>query len=932
MKAVWRVILVLLLAAALAALLVALSARFITDWWWYEELGHAGVFVRLLAWPWAVRLAAGFLLALLLYGNLRITQAALARAMFRFQGQVPGFLSWRVMRRLVLGASIVLGLAAAEAVAQHWLVVARYWQRTSFGVDDPLFGLDVGYYVFELPFYRLVLGSLTGVLALAALLVLGVYLLARAVEWRGKHVFLDEGPRRHLLVLAAALALLKAFDYRLNLHSVLFSTSSDVIYGATYTDWYARAVAWRVLFFAALAFAAVLLFSWRTMRWRWLAAVGAVWLGAALLLGEVYPSVLQRFVVEPNELERERPFIEHHLAYTRMAYGLDTVEEQPFVVDNDLTWDRLDQFAHLVDNARLWDWRPLARSFAQLQSIRFYYTFPDVDVDRYVINGELRQVMLAVRELDLGQIPNRTWVNQHLQYTHGYGLVMTPVSDVTPQGLPRFLLADIPPRPRDVDLAVTRPEVYYGELTDHYVVVGTRTPDFEFSYPSGDDNVRTTYRGTGGVPLNSLLRRAAFAARFRTVNLLLSDEITETTRILFRRNVIERVQALVPFLRLDADPYAVLAGGRLFWIVDGYTTASGFPYAMPHSRWQANYVRNAVKAVVDAYNGTVNLYIFAPDDPIIQTYARLFPGLFEPAEAMPADLRAHVRYPEDLFQLQAEVLALYHMTNPTIFYNREDVWRLAREVYSTGADGQTREQVMSPYYAIVQLPDRDGPEMVLMLPFTPTERNNMVAWFAARMDGGDYGRLLLYEFPKDVLIYGPMQIEARIDQHPDISQALTLWAQRGSQVIRGNMLVLPVERSLLYLKPIYLQAETGDLPELVRVIAAFGDQIAWHPTLLGALQAVLPGAPASAESAAAQPSAEAAHQDVAPQGAGLATSQPRPPVGAAEAVGPDAEALAAAALNLYREAKERLAAGDWAGYGAALDELEAVLRRLAGEP
>ncbi|HEY8417521.1 MAG TPA: UPF0182 family protein, partial [Limnochordales bacterium] len=754
-------------------------------------------------------------------------------------------------------------------------------------------------------------------------------LLARAVEWRGRRVLLDDGPRRHLLILAALLVLLKAFDYRLELFGLLFSTSSDVIYGATYTDWYARAVALRVLFVLALAFAGVLVVAAWQVRWRWLAGVGGAWLAAALLLGQVYPGVLQRFVVEPNELERERPFIEHHLAFTRRAYGLDAIEEQLFVVDNDLTWDTLKRHGHLVDNARLWDWRPLARSFAQLQSIRFYYSFPDVDVDRYVINGRLRQVMLAVRELDLSQIPNPTWVNQHLQYTHGYGLVMSPVSEVTAQGLPRFLLADIPPRPRDVDLVVTRPEIYYGQLTNHYVVVGTRTPDFEFSYPSGDDNVRTTYRGTGGIPLDSLFRRAAFAARFQTVNLLLSDEITGTTRILFRRNIMERVRTLAPFLRFDGDPYAVLVDGRLFWIIDAYTTASGFPYAMPHPRWQANYVRNAVKAVVDAYHGTVHFYVFAPDDPLIQAYARMFPGLLKPMDAMPAALRAHVRYPEDLFQLQAEVLALYHMDNPTVFYNREDVWRPAREVFSSDASGQTREQVMSPYYAIVQLPDRDEPEMVLMLPFTPTERNNMIAWFAARMDGDDYGRLLLYEFPKDVLIYGPMQIEARIDQHPDISQLLTLWAQRGSQVIRGNMLVLPVERSLLYLKPIYLQAETGDLPELVRVIAAFGDQLAWHPTLMGALQAVLPGAPAGTPAASPAPAAPGADAATPPgaaeEGAPGAEPARRPPAGDA------VRQLAAEALRTYEQAQERLAAGDWAGYGAALERLAAILRVLAGE-
>ncbi|MFS8582371.1 MAG: UPF0182 family protein, partial [Limnochordales bacterium] len=476
-------------AAVVLVAAVFVSANFLTEYWWFDALGQAGVFWRLFAWPWGVRLAGTVLFASFIYLNLRLTQPAVARAVFRFQERVPSFVSGAFVRRASLVVSVVFGFLASEALAQQWPVIARFAHREPFGIADPLFGRDVGFYMFELPFWRMLHGSAAGVVVLTAVFVLAVYMLARAVEWTRSRLFLDDGPRRHLLALAAAGALLKALDYRLALFELLFSRQSDTIFGATYTDWYARAAALRALLVLAVLAAVLLAYNMFRTRLRPLAAAGLLWLVASVVLGGLYPALLQRFVVEPNELERERPFIEHHIEFTRLAYGLDAIEEIDFQVDNDLTWDQLLADSAVFDNARLWDWRPLQRTYEQLQSIRFYYTFPDVDVDRYVVNGRLKQVMLAARELDLSQITNPTWVNQHLQYTHGYGIVMSPVSEVTAQGLPRFFLADIPPRPRDADLMVERPEIYYGELTNHYVIVGTRTPDFEFSYPSGDDNV-----------------------------------------------------------------------------------------------------------------------------------------------------------------------------------------------------------------------------------------------------------------------------------------------------------------------------------------------------------------------------------------------------------------------------------------------------------
>lgn len=927
-KLVWTVIGLVVVAVVT----VFASARFLTEVWWFSELGQAGVFWRLYAWPWGVRIGAGVVFALIIFGNLRLTQTALARALFRFQERLPEFLSWRVVKRIMLGVSLLFGVMASETLAHNWHIVASFVHRTAFGVADPLFNLDVGFYVFELSFYRLVHSALTGVVVLSGLFVLGIYLVSRALEWRDNRFVLADGPRRHLLSLLAVAAALKAVDYQLGLYELLFSNRSSAIFGATYTDWHARAFALRVLFVLALLLAAVLLVNVVQSRRPWVVAATGTWLIASVALGGLYPGLLQRFAVEPNELERERPFIEHHLSFTRLAYGLDAIEEEDFDVDNALTWDALQTNAELLDNARLWDWRPLRRTYGQLQSIRFYYTFPDVDVDRYVVNGQLRQVMLAPRELDLGQIPNPTWVNQHLQYTHGYGLAMSPVNEVTSQGLPTFFLADIPPRPRNVDLTVDRPEIYYGEMTNHYVIVGTRTPNFEFSYPSGEDNVRTTYAGTGGVSIGPLFKRAAFAARTGTINLLLSDEIGPETRILFRRNIMERVTHLAPFLRFDSDPYSVLVDGKLYWIIDAYTSTAHFPYAMPHGQWRANYVRNSVKVVVDAYDGTVDFYIFDDEDPLIETYAKMFPGLLRPGAEMPDAIRSHVRYPEDLFRLQAEMFSMYHMRNTTSFYNREDVWRFAREVYTGAESVRTREQVMDPYYVIVRLPDREEPEMVLMLPFTPSERNNMIAWLAARMDGDNYGRLLAYRFPKDELIYGPMQIEARIDQHPDISQLLTLWAQLGSSVIRGNMLVLPIERSLLYLKPIYLQAETGDLPELVRVIVAFGDEIAMHPTLEQALRAVVRGDTVAVDTAPPPTLADEPGSVLAPDSVPAPATPPSgPTTSSGGPVSAEVQSLAQEALRLYELAQEKLHSGDWAGYGEALAQLQTVLEQLVVE-
>jgi uncharacterized membrane protein (UPF0182 family) len=613
---------------------------------------------------------------------------------------------------------------------------------------------------------------------------------------------------------------------------------------------------------------------------------------AAHMLGlVVYPSFLQRFRVVPNEVAAERPFIERSIQFTRRAYGLDKIEAKEFPADEQLNPADLKRNEATLKNIRLWDHRPLLATYGQLQEIRTYYKFVDVDNDRYLIDGGHRQVMLSARELSYQHLPSRIWINEHLTYTHGYGVVFGPVNQVTPEGLPEFFIKDIPPVSTKPELKVTRPEIYFGELANDYVFVKTKAR--ELDYAAGDQNVYTDYQGSGGVSVGSFWRKLLFSARFATLRVALSNDITAESRILYHRQIQERVNKIAPFIKFDRDAYLVIAGGgRLFWIIDGYTTTDRYPYSEPVPKL-GNYIRNSVKAVVDAYNGTVQFYISSPDDPIIQAYGKIFPGVFRPIESMSQELRAHVRYPQDLFAVQAHMYATYHMQDPQVFYNKEDVLAVPHR----SIDG--RETEIEPYYTIMRLPGENREEFVLLLPFTPNKRDNMRAWLAARSDAPNYGKLTALNFPKAKLVYGPKQIEARVDQDAVISQQLSLWNQRGSQVIRGSILAIPIEASLLYVQPLYLAAEKGSLPELKRVIVAFGNQIAMEETLEQSLQRIFGGRPAEAK----------------------ATAQAPEPAG-------KEKGLARQALEHFMRAQELLRQGNWAAYGEELKRVEALLKEM----
>jgi uncharacterized membrane protein (UPF0182 family) len=883
-----RILILLVGVLVLLFLLFMLLSGFYTDLLWFENLEFSSVFWTALWAKIGVFLVFGLLFFLFFLGNLLI-----ARRISGWGGFfVPGnryYVTSRTINVLLVVVALALGFLNGVGATSQWDKILLYLNRGGFGIPDPIFSQDVGFYVFELSVYRFLRAWLMEVLLFTLLGSTAVHLVAKLPSWRQFRLWLTGKTALHLAGLGALLLLVVAWGYRLSAYELLFSPEG-VVFGATYTDINARLLAFNLSFWTVLL-SIPLLIGGILARRPWILAIGAgLWMAITFGIGGIYPVFLQRFEVQPNELLKEQPYIEHNIDFTRRAYGLDLIMESDFGSIAPLTAQDLEGAEATIDSIRLWDYRPVRDTYAQIQEIRLYYEFVDVDIDRYVIDDAYRQVTLSAREMATDQLQSRTWVNEHLQFTHGYGLVMSPVSEVTPEGLPVLLIRDLPPRTAP-GVEITRPEIYYGEKTDNYVFVNSAIE--EFDYPSGDQNMTTIYQGEGGVPLDSVIKRSAFAYRFGDVSVLISEYLTPESRVMLNRNIHDRVRQVAPFLLYDADPYLVIVDGRLVWIQDAYTGTELYPYSQPY-RGRFNYIRNSVKVVIDAYNGDLTYYVVDAEDPIIRAYAAIFPALFTPWEEMPQVLRNHLRYPEGLYTVQAEMNNTYHMQNPTVFYNKEDLWEIAHEIYIGN------EQPTEPYYVTMALPGEDSEEFVLIQPFTPANRQNMVAWMAGRSDGEHYGELVLYKFPKQELIYGPLQIEARIDQEPSISSQLSLWAQRGSQVIRGNLLVIPINQSLLYVEPLYLQAETGSLPELRRVIVASGEQVIMDDSLDEAL-AALGGAPV--------------------------TPPPEPEVPGEER---EISELAASALEHYEQAQLYLQQGDWAGYGAELEAMRRDLQELVG--
>lgn len=896
----------IMLAVFVAGLIVAgRITRVVVDWLWFASIGYADVFwtifsakvllfIAVFAASSGVIGASGFVAHRCARrpGSWQVEAARLSgppEFISELADQLAPRIRWRAS---IAGSAIVLGLIVAASDISNWDLVLRFLHQVPYGERDPVFGRDISFYLFSLPAYLVLKNWLLQLVFLSAIVAGLVYGLRGDITFERPPRGLSAPATIHASALLGAFFVVKAWSYTLERFLLLYG-DNGVVVGASYTDVHVvLPVLWVLTGFALVAAVA----SWVNMRrldYRIPAASVLLVFGTSFVFAVIYPALFERFYVKPSELQLEMPYIKHNIALTRMAYGLSQIEVKPFPAGQELNLTSLEANRATIDNIRLWDVQPLMDTYAQLQEIRTYYKFLSVDIDRYRLDSGYRQVMLSARELAPSMLSAnaQTWVNLHLLFTHGNGVVMSPVTEKSPEGLPSFYLQDIPPVAHGGPM-IREPRLYFGEGGEGYVIVKGSVP--EFDYPKGKDNVYTTYSGRDGIAIGSMARRSLFAWHFGDLNILLTGYITHASRILLHRNIQDRVRTIAPFLRLDHDPYLVTSNGRLFWMQDAYTTSSWFPYAQADFDNGANTIRNAVKVVIDAYNGTVDFYVSDPADPILRTYQRIFPGLFKPLAAMPQDLQQHIRYPEDLFQVQAQLYRAYHMDAPEVFYNREDLWQFPREL--VGIDGGNSPGTpMTPYYMIMRLPHESREEFVLMLPMVPSQRDNMIAWLAARCDPPNYGKLIVYSFPKDKLVYGPFQIEARIQQNTEISQQISLWNQMGSRVIRGHLLVVPIENSLLYVSPLYLRAESGQLPELKRVIAAYGDRVVMKETLGEALAALF--------------------EESAP----LAS----PPQGTADA-------RAREALAHYDRAIARLKAGDWSGFGAELDALRPLLEALGG--
>ncbi|MDQ1335388.1 MAG: uncharacterized protein QG552_2338 [Thermodesulfobacteriota bacterium] len=934
----------LLIGCGILLLLVLFSIISIyPDWLWFKNLGFSPVFWTMLSARFGFGLAVWLFLILIITLNLttarRLSPGTGSKDESPFASQIG--LSAGTLNLFFLAFILIASFVIASKGSDKWNVVLRYLYAQPFGAADPIFNRDIGFYVFALPFYAFIRSGLLTLFLLAAGLTIIWYLKNGALQVIGEIAQVEGRPpslpkitvapavKKHLIFLGGIIVLLMAWGYHLKIYGLVYSTLGPA-FGAGYTDVHVKVWGYRILTGVSIVFAILLFLEAFKSRTRLMLGAGAVWAASILILTAILPMAIQKIVVKPNELAKESKYIAYNIDATRKAYGLNRIKEVSFDVRDNLTLEEVKKETATVQNIRIWDERPLLQTYRQIQAIRLYYDFNNVDVDRYQINNHYRQLMLAAREMEVNLLPPQanTWVNRHLIYTHGYGLAASPVNEVTSEGLPDLFIKDVPPV-SDLGLNVDRPEIYYGEKTDQYVLVKTRTK--EFDYPKGDSNVYTIYQGKGGVPIHSFFRRVLYAIEFMDTQILFTEYLTPESRIMYNRNIRARARMLAPFLSYDQDPYLVLSEGRLYWILDAYTTSDMVPYSVrsrsPFKDEPLNYIRNAVKVTVDAYNGDVSFYLMDDQDPIARAYATIFPDLLKPFEAMPEDLKRHIRYPKDLFHIQATAYAKYHMQDPQVFYNQEDLWQLPDEIY-----GDTRQK-MEPYYIIIKLPQGDKEEFLLMLPYTPSEKDNMIGWLAARSDLPNYGSLIVYNLPKEKLVYGPMQVEARINQQTEISRQLSLWDQRGSRVIRGNLLAIPVCDSFIYVEPIYLQAKreekrgdlVGDtpsggpgqtrirqgapssgrdqsaaLPELKRVVAISSNRISMEENLDKALSRVL-------------------GEDILPQEQAVPAAM--------EIL--KSSSLGVVALDHYNKAKTLLKQGDWGGYGRELEKLEQVLEQLA---
>ncbi|HSJ43085.1 MAG TPA: UPF0182 family protein [Euzebyales bacterium] len=869
-----------LVVGILLIVVLALSTRlatFYTDVLWFRSIGFVRVFWTLLTTQLGLGVGAGIFMTVLLAGNLLLAR----RLAPRYRIPTPAeqnveryrTLVEPIARPLLLFVAVVVGVLSGLNVAPQWPRYVLWANATKFGRQDPQFGLDLGFFVFVLPFHTLVNSWLFTALVITVLMTLAAHYVFGGIRPQAAGQRLTPQVNVHLSVLLAALFAVRAWGFWLDRYMLSYSERGQVT-GLSYTDVSAELLALQLLTIIAAICVVLFLVNIRFRGWLLPAAGVGILVVAAVVLAGVYPAIVQRLQVDPQELPRERPYIERNLELTRFGFGIDDVTFEDFPANDELSDQAISDNQTTLQSIRLWDPATLQNTYQQLQELRPYYDFRDVDVDRYTLDGDLQQVMLSVREVATTDLPSqaRTWQNQALVYTHGYGIVSSAVSTRRRDGQPVFLVNNIPPEGVE-ELEVENPRVYIGEEPPTYSIVRAAEDELDFDLGEGQAVERFRYDGDDGVFVGSPLRRLAFALRFAEPNILLSALITDESKIMYNRRIRDRVQNVAPYLKLDHDPYPVAVDGRIKWIVDAYTTSDMVPYSertnlaaatvseqqvlapvttedgqitlqeqsvqVPGLEGTANYIRNSVKAVVDAYDGTVTLYVVDPDDPIIRAWSDVFPDSFTRVDEASEELRSHFRYPEDMFRVQSTMFETYHIPGPDAFYNKDDAWAIPADAqFQANQPDSSEVRAMRPYYLLMRLPGESSEEFALIQPFSPEQRNNLIGWLAGRSDGEEYGQLKAYRMPPTKTVFGPEQIQARINQDDAVSEQITLWNQSGSRVRYGNLLVIPVEDSLLYAQPLFLRAQQSEIPELRRTVLVFGDQVVMEDSLQAALEAV----------------------------------------------------------------------------------------------
>jgi uncharacterized membrane protein (UPF0182 family) len=881
--------------------------NFVTDYQWFKEVGYDQVFLTKLMTQFKIGIPIFIVLTLLIHFYLLSIKKNYNKKIDTTNNRI----SEKGINRIALGISAIVSFLATMSVTSNlWFEILRFFNATDFNISDPIFKNDVAFYMFKLPLLEQIYYLFMSFIVFLVIVTVIFYMILMSVKrptlFDANHDPEDNVRRIHpnmnmnngkqllnialgqLTVLGVIFFVILGLGYILKTYDLLYSPRG-VAYGASFTDIHVTLWVYRIKIVLSIISAIVLMIGAKRKQLR-LVLAGPVMMIVLSIVGNAAALGVQNFIVAPDEISKERIYLEHNINYTKMAYGLDEIEEKDFPATKDLTREDLEKNIETVKNIRINDYRPTKQFYNQSQGIRLYYQFHDVDIDRYTIGGQLTQVFLSGREINEEKI-NEQWINQHLKYTHGYGAALSPVNAITSQGQPDLLIKNIPPKSDIKDMKIKYPQIYFGELTNNYVI--TNTKEKEFDYPSGGQNEETIYEGSAGIHLGGM-NKLLYAIKEKSSKILISGNITEKSKILIYRNIKERAKKIAPFIYYDEDPYLVINEGKLYWMLDGYTVSENFPYAKPFGEGRANYIRNSVKVVVDAYNGEITYYVSDEKDPVIKTMAKIFPQLFTSMDKMPEGIKEHIRYPQTLFDIQANVYKVYHMTDTDVFYQQEDLWDIAHEIY------EQEKQVMESNYFIMKLPEAEKEEFLLSIPYTPKNKPNMTALFMARNDGENYGKLIIYKMPKQKNVYGPMQVESKIDQDTTISKEFSLWGQKGSTYIRGNLLTIPIENSLLYVETIYLKADNeNSLPEVKRVVVAYGDRIAYEETLEKALDK-------------------------------LFGSAKKPEVTIPEQATEDLniKQMIQQANRVFMKAQEAQKDGDWASYGKYLEELKGLLERL----